>query len=44
MRERQVLDGDSMRDSIFHMMNDYIENTVDMIVSPGCRIRKSLIW
>ena len=22
-----------MRDSIFHMINDYIENTVDMIVS-----------
>ena len=31
---RRVLDGDNMRDSIFHMMNDYIENTVDMIVSP----------
>ena len=31
---RHVLDGDNMRDSIFHMMNDYIENTVDMIVSP----------
>ena len=27
---RRVLDGDNMRDSIFHMMNDYIENTVDM--------------
>ena len=23
-----------MRDSIFHMMNDYIENVVDMVVSP----------
>ena len=27
-------DGDNMRDSIFHMMNDYIENVVDMVVSP----------
>ena len=26
---RRVLDGESMRDSIFHMINDYIENTVD---------------
>ena len=31
---RHVLDGDNMRDSIFHMMNDYIENVVDMVVSP----------
>ncbi len=30
---RRVLDGENMRDSIFHMINDYIENTVDMIVS-----------
>ncbi|MGN1266580.1 MAG: preprotein translocase subunit SecA, partial [Dorea sp.] len=31
---RRVLDGENMRDSIFHMINDYIENTVDMLVSP----------
>ena len=31
---RHVLDGDNMRDSIFHMMNDYVENTVDMVTSP----------
>ena len=31
---RHGLDGDNMRDSIFHMMNDYIENVVDMVVSP----------
>lgn len=30
---RRVLDGDNMRDSIFHMINDYVENVVDMIVS-----------
>ena len=30
---RCVLDGENMRDSIFHMINDYLENTVDMIVS-----------
>ena len=30
---RQVLDGENMRDSIFHMINDYIENTVDAEVS-----------
>ena len=30
---RRVLDGENMRDSIFHMINDYLENTVDMIVS-----------
>nr|WP_288664926.1 preprotein translocase subunit SecA [uncultured Dorea sp.] len=31
---RHVLDGDNMRDAIFHMMNDYIENVVDMVVNP----------
>ena len=31
---RRVLDGENMRDSIFHMMNDYVENLVDMIISP----------
>ena len=31
---RHVLDGDNMRDSIFHMMNDYVENVVDMVTSP----------
>ena len=31
---RRVLDGENMRDSIFHMMNEYVENVVDMIVSP----------
>ena len=30
---RRVLDGENMRDSIFHMINDYIENTVDTEVS-----------
>ncbi|MCP1101440.1 preprotein translocase subunit SecA [Aequitasia blattaphilus] len=29
---KRVLDGENMRDSIFHMINDYIENTVDMII------------
>ena len=32
---RRVLDGENMRDSIFHMINDYIENTVDAEVSVG---------
>ena len=31
---RRVLDGENMRDSIFHMMNDYIENLVDMEIGP----------
>ena len=31
---RHVLDGDNMRDAIFHMMNDYVENAVDMVTSP----------
>ena len=31
---RRVLDGENMRESIFHMINDYIENTVDMVISP----------
>ena len=31
---RRVLDGENMRDAIFHMMNDYIENLVDMVISP----------
>jgi len=26
---RRVLDGENMRDSIFHMLNDYVENVVD---------------
>ena len=30
---RRVLDVENMRDSIFHMINDYIENTVDAEVS-----------
>ena len=30
---RRVLDGENMRDSIFHMINDYIENTIDAEVS-----------
>ncbi len=29
---RRVLDGENMRDSIFHMINDYVENTVDMFI------------
>jgi len=31
---RKVLDGESMRDSIFHMMNEFVENQVDMTISP----------
>ncbi len=31
---RQVLDGDNMRDSIFHMISDFLENTVDQVISP----------
>ncbi len=31
---RRVLDGENMRDSIFHMISDYIENTVDQFISP----------
>ena len=27
---RRVLDGENMRDSIFHMLNEYVENVVDM--------------
>lgn len=29
---KRVLDGENMRDSIFHMMNEYVENSVDMII------------
>ncbi len=29
---RRVLDGENMRDSIFHMINDYLENTVDKMI------------
>lgn len=31
---RRVLDGENMRDSIFHMINDYVENVVDTEISP----------
>lgn len=29
---RRVLDGENMRDSIFHMMNEYVENSVDVVI------------
>ena len=31
---RRVLDGESMRDSIYHMITEYVENVVDANVSP----------
>ena len=31
---RRVLDGESMRDSIYHMITEYVENLVDACVSP----------
>ena len=31
---RRVLDGESMRDSIYHMINEYVENLVDSNISP----------
>ena len=31
---RRVLDGESMRDSIYNMINDYVENVVDMSAAP----------
>ena len=31
---RRVLDGENMRDSIFHMINEYMENVVDEEISP----------
>ncbi|HBA64077.1 MAG TPA: preprotein translocase subunit SecA [Lachnospiraceae bacterium] len=31
---RKVLDGENMRDSIFHMLTEYVENTVDAQISP----------
>ena len=31
---RRVLDGESMRDSIYHMITEYVENTVDACASP----------
>ena len=30
---RRVLNGENMRDSIFHMMNEYVEDVVDMVTS-----------
>ena len=30
---RQVLDGENMRDPIYHMITDYVENTVDRCIS-----------
>ena len=30
---RRVLDGENMRDSIFGMINDFVENTVDMVIA-----------
>ena len=31
---RRVLDGESMRDYIYHMINEYVENLVDSTISP----------
>ena len=31
---RRVLDGESMRDSIYHMITEYVENTVNACASP----------
>ena len=31
---RRVLDGESMRDSIYHMITEYVENVVDSRISP----------
>ena len=31
---RKVLDGMSMRDSIYHMINEYVENLVDTTIAP----------
>lgn len=31
---RRVLDGESMRDSIYHMITEYVENIVDANISP----------
>ena len=31
---RRVLDGENMRDSIFHMITEFVENTVDSNISP----------
>lgn len=31
---RRVLDGESMRDTIYNMITEYVENTVDRFVSP----------
>ena len=31
---RRVLDGESMRDSIYHMITEYVENVVDSCISP----------
>lgn len=31
---RRVLDGESMRDSVYHMITEYVEDTVDRLISP----------
>ncbi len=31
---RRVLDGENMRDSIFHMLSDFVDNAVDTHISP----------
>ncbi|MCQ2507980.1 MAG: preprotein translocase subunit SecA [Dorea sp.] len=31
---RKVLNGDNMRDTIFHMLTEFIENSVDRVISP----------
>ena len=36
---RRVLDGESMRDSIYNMLTEYVERTVDMFASPEASVQ-----
>ena len=41
---RQVLDGENMRDAIYKMITDIVDNTVDMCFSDDVDSAESGIW
>ena len=37
---RRVLDGESMRDTVYNMITEYVENITDRFASPGSGSRR----
>ena len=41
---RRVLDGESMRDTVYNMITEFVENTTDRFVSPDVDMEDSADW